>query len=126
MGRATKRSELTARQRVGLEHLEACAKEGVSVRAYAQRRGLSAQNLYQLATVLRSKGRFPPARRGEKKISPQRVRAVRKSRFVEVQPQPLTSGPSNTPATWCARLPNGVVLEGNADLEGVVEALAKL
>ena len=56
MGRATKRSELTARQRVGLEHLEACAQEGVSVRAYARRRGLSEQNLYQLATVLRSKG----------------------------------------------------------------------
>ena len=128
MDRATKRSELTALQRAGLGHLEACAKEGVSVRAYARRERLSEQNLYQLAKVLRHKGLLPPARRGGKKESPQRVRAVRKPRFVEVQqPQPVKSGPSDTaPATWCARLPNGVVLEGSLDLGGVIESLAKL
>jgi hypothetical protein len=52
---------------------------------------------------------------------------VRKPRFVEVQARPATYEPSDsTSATWCARLPNGVVLEGSTDLVHVVEALAKL
>jgi hypothetical protein len=37
--------------------------------------------------------------------------------------EPLTPEPTST---WRARLPNGVVLEGDSDLTRAVEALAKL
>jgi hypothetical protein len=126
MGKATKRSELTPLQRAGLEHLEACAREGVSIRAYARRRRLSDQKLYQLGKVLRRKGLLPPAPHGGRTPSPQRVRAVRKPRFVEVQARTTREPSDSASATWCARLPNGVVLEGSTDLVLVVEALAKL
>ena len=126
MGEGTKRSALTPLQRAGLEQLEACAREGVTIRAYARRRGLSAQKLYQLAKVLRRKGVLPPVPRGGRKAEPQRVRAVRKPRFIEVRT--IGTEESSEPASsgWRARLPNGVVLEGSTDLERVVAALAKL
>jgi len=115
MEEGTKRSELTALQRQGLERLETCAREGLTIRDFARRRRLSEPQLYQLAKVLRRKGLLPPASRGGSRPKP---------RFVQVQaaevatPEPLS--------TWRARLPNGVVLEGRSDLARVVEALAKL
>jgi hypothetical protein len=127
MGRGTKRSDLTALQRAGLEHLEACAREGVTIQAYARRRRLSAQRLYQLANVLRGKGLLPQAARGGRKTTPQRVRAERKPRFVEVQASAAPHERSDSPpTTWRAQLPNGVVLEGSSDLDRVVVTLAKL
>jgi len=125
MGEGTKRSELTPLQRQGLERLEACAREGMTIRAYAKRRRLSEQQLYQMAKVLRRKGVLPAATRGGRK--PEAPRAVRKPRFVEVQASAVMRGSSEAfPAAWCARLPNGVVLEGSTDLAQVIEALAKL
>ena len=125
MSEGTKRSELTALQRTGLERLEACAREGVTIRAYARRRRLSEQQLYQMAKVLRAKGVLPPARRGVQNVpSSRQVRVVRKPRFVEVRA--CADPRESSAATWRARLPNGVVLEGSTDLERVVEALAKL
>ena len=125
MGEGTKRSELTALQRQGLERLEACAREGGTIRAYAKRHRLSEQKLYQMAKVLRLKGVLSPATRGGGK--PQAPRAVHKPRFVEVQASPVMLASSAAfPAAWCARLPNGVVLEGSTDLGRVIEALAKL
>ena len=126
MVEGTKRSELTALQRAGLERLEACAREGMTIRAYAKRERLSEQQLYQTAKVLRRKGVLPAATRGSRKPEPPRE-SVRKRRFVEVQASAVTRASSAAfPAAWCARLPNGVVLEGSTDLARVIEALAKL
>ena len=125
MGAGTKLSELTTLQREGLERLEACAREGMTIRAYAKREQLSEQQLYQMAKVLRLKGVLPPATRGGRR--PGRLLAVRKPRFVEVQASALTRASSEAfAAGWCARFPNGVVLEGSTDLGRVIEALAKL
>ena len=128
MGQGTKRSELTTLQRQGLKHLEACAREGVTIRGYARRRRLSEQQLYQLAKVLRRKGVLPRATHGGRKPAPARRRAVRKPRFVEVRASTAKTDTSLTAAssTWRARLPNGVVLEGATDLGVAIAALAKL
>jgi hypothetical protein len=126
MGDGTKGSELTALQRAGLERLEACMREGITIRAYAKRAGLSEQQLYQMAKVLRRKGVLAAAtRRVRKPESPRQ--AAHKSRFVEVQASaPARASSEALPAAWCARLPNGVVLEGSTDLVRVIEALSKL
>jgi hypothetical protein len=124
MGEVVKRSELTALQRQGLERLEACAREGLTIRAFARRRRLSEQRLYQVAKVLRRKGVLPPASRGGSRPSPTRREAAPKPRFVQVEAvEPTIPEPAST---WRARLPNGVVLEGRSDLVRAVEALAKL
>jgi len=124
MVEAVKRSELTALQRQGLERLEACAREGLTIRAFARRRRLSEQSLYQVAKVLRRKGVLPPASRGGSKASSTRREAAPKPRFVQVLAAEATT--PEPAAAWRARLPNGVVLEGTSDLARVVEALAKL
>jgi len=124
MREGTKRSELTALQRQGLERLEACAREGLTIRAFARRRRLSEPQLYQLAKVLRRKGFLPPASRGGSRPSPTRRKAAPKPRFVQVQAAEATT--PEPASTWRAQFPNGVVLEGSANLACVVEALAKL
>jgi hypothetical protein len=124
MGEGTKRSELTALQRQGLERLEACAREGLAIRDFARRRRLSEQNLYQMAKVLRRKGLLPPAARGGSRPRRARRETPPMPRFVQVQAvEPSTPEPGST---WRARLPNGVVLEGRSDLARAIEALAKL
>ena len=127
MDRGTERSELTAVQRQGLERLEACAREGVTIRAYAKRLRLSEPQLYQMAKVLRGKGLLPPSPRGGQRAKSPRALAVRKPRFVEVQTTSTAPVPSSSlPATWRAQLPNGIVLEGSSGLAGVIEVLARL
>jgi len=127
MGEGTKRSELTALQRQGLERLEACAREGLTIRAFAKRRRLSEQQLYQLAKVLRRKGLLPPAAHGGRRVEAPRQLAVRKPRFVEVRAVAAHApAPPSSSATWRAELPNGVVLEGRCDLSHAVALLAKL
>jgi hypothetical protein len=123
MGEGTKRSELTALQRQCLERLEACAREGLTIRAFAKRRRLSEPQLYQMAKVLRLKGLLPPSPRGGRRAEPPRRKAVRKPRFVEVQTAVSSPGSS---ATWRAQLPNGVMLEGHSDLAAAIAALAQL
>jgi len=126
MGNGTKRIELTALQRQGLERLEACARSGMTMRAYAKRHRLSEQKLYQVAKVLRRKGVLAPAARGGRKAAP-RVLAVRKPRFVEIQASSVTNTSLDaTPSTWRARLANGIVVEGSTDLVVAIEALARL
>lgn len=124
MVKAVKRSELTALQRQGLEQLEACAREGLTIRAFARRQRLSEQKLYQVGKVLRRKGVLPPASRGGSRPSSARGEAAPKPRFMQVEAVETTAPESA--AAWRARLPNGVVLEGRSDLARVVEALAKL
>ncbi len=126
MGEGAQRVKLTELQEQGLERLAACAREGLTIRAYAKREGLSEQQLYQMGKVLRAKGVLGPSRRVGKPELP-RVVAERTSRFVEVQASAVARASSEAfPAGWCARLPNGVVLEGSTDLAQVIEALAKL
>ena len=126
MSEGTNRGELTELQERGLKRLAACAREGLTIRAYAKRERLSEQQLYQMAKVLRSKGVLAPSSRSGKP-EPPRVRAERRPRFVEVQMHAVTRASSDpAPSTWRARLPNGVVLEGSADLVVALEALAKL
>ena len=126
MGEGSKRGRLTALQQQGLERLEACSRAGLSIRAYAKREGLSEQQLYQMGKVLRAKGVLAPSSRGGKSASP-RVRAERKPRFVELQARAVTRASLEcAPSTWRARLPNGVMLEGNTGLQVAIEALAKL
>jgi hypothetical protein len=125
----TKRGELTELQEQGLKRLKACALEGLTIRSYAKREGLSEQQLYQMAKVLRAKGVLAPLRRGGKPLPP-RVCAERRPRFVEVQMHAVTRASTvpvdAAPSTWRARLPNGVVLEGSTDVVVALEALAKL
>lgn len=129
MGDGTKCGALTELQEQGLKRLEACAREGVTIRAYAKRERLSEQQLYQMAKVLRAKGVLSPSKRGGKP-EPPRVRAERRPRFVEVQTHAVTRASPDwanaVPPMWRARLPNGVMLEGSTDLCRVIEALAKL
>ena len=128
MSEGTNRGELTELQERGLKRLAACAREGLTIRAYAKRERLSEQQLYQMAKVLRSKGVLAPSSRGGKPAP--RVRAERRRRFVEVQMHAATRASSDAvdpaPSAWRARLPNGVVLEGSTELVLVIEALSKL
>jgi len=123
MGREKSVAALTLRQRKALEHLQASARQGDTVRAYAKRRGLSESTLYQAAKELRRKGVLPPAKRSSKTDAPKWKLAVRRPRFVEVTAAPISAEP---PAAWRARLPNGVVIEGTTELGSVVEALSRL
>ena len=129
MSQGTKRVKLTVLQRQGQERLEVCAREGLTIRAYAKREGLSEQQLYQMAKVLRAKGVLAPSSRGGKAVPP-RVCAERRARFVEVRTRAVTLGwrdaVDSAQSTWRARLPNGVVLEGSTELVAALEALAKL
>jgi hypothetical protein len=116
MGR--KRSAgLTPRQQEWLGHLQACARSGESVRAYAKRHGFSEHGMYQAAKGLRRRGALPTGRR--------RSRLEQKSTpaFVRVLP---AASPIVT-STWRVRLPNGVVIEaGEALAPAWLEALARL
>lgn len=123
MDQVTKRGELTALQRQGLERLEACAREGLTIRAFAKRRRLPEQQLYQISKVLRRKGLLPPSTRAVRKSESSPRDAAHKPRFVEVQ---STGASGDHPTLWRARLPNGVVLEGSSDLALAVEALSRL
>jgi len=109
-------ANLTPRQREWLGHLQACAKSGETVRAYAQRQGFSEHGMYQAAKELRKLGVLPPA--------PRRSKKGKSAAFVKVSP---AVRPRALPSPWRVRLPNGVVLEGNGALETeLLEALARL
>ena len=116
-------SGLTPRQRERLGHLRAAARAGETVRGYAKRHGLSEQALYQATKELRRKGVRPPTGRASKPAAAPRA-AVAPARFVEVKTTRAT--PAEPSGAWRARLPNGVVIEGTAELGGVLEALHRL
>jgi hypothetical protein len=116
-------SGLTPRQREWLGHLRKASSAGESVRAYAKRRGLSEQALYQAAKDLRRKGMLAPTGRASRKVGVPRA-AVVPARFVEVRA--IRGAATETPSAWRARLPNGVVIEGAGELGGVLEALHRL
>ncbi len=123
MGRK-RASGLTPRQREWLRHLRKAQSAGDTVRAYAQRHGLSEHAMYQAAKDLRHKGVLAPAGRTPAKRVTRRSPVAQGPRFVEVKAG--RSVASETPSAWCARLPNGVVVEGSGDLGAVLEALQRL
>ena len=52
---------LTSRQQFWLEHVEACEAAGVSMKAYAERRGLNLQSFYGWKGQLKRRGLLSPA-----------------------------------------------------------------
>lgn len=60
---------LTSKQKTWLAHLQRCEAQGMSLTAYGDANGLSAQQLYQWRYTLRQKGQLP-ARSNEKKKTP--------------------------------------------------------
>ena len=96
-----------------LAHIRACEKAGGSLKAYAERHGLSVHPLYQAKKIARQRGLLPPyasegARRPVKKKSSPGLFAE----AVVVRPRDLGVGP-----TWRLRLASGDVLEGHSPLE---------
>ena len=90
---ARTKGELTQRDRFWLGHLKAIAAEGVEAKAYAKRRRLSVDALYQAKMRLVERGAWP-------------VKAA--PRFTAVQ----VASESVPAATGCRlRLPGGAVLE---------------
>jgi hypothetical protein len=122
MGRK-RASGLTPRQREWLRHLRKAERVG-TVRAYAQRHGLSEHAMYQAAKDLRRKGVLAPTGRTATKGVARRSVGARGPRFVEVKASRPT--PPEMPSAWRARLPNGVVVEGSGDLGAALEALQRL
>lgn len=114
--------ELTAGQHRWLRHLRKAERGGETVRGYAARHGLSEHAMYQAAKVLRAKGVLGVAARPEKRPAP--AGRAAKPRFVELKvAEPARGGSAGA---WRARLPNGVVIEGEGALAGALEALGRL
>lgn len=105
--------KLSSGQRRWLEHLRAWERSGESMKAYAARRGLSAQAFYQAATRLRAKG---AAERRAASRPPQRAVS-----FVEVGRASLRP---EADWSWRVRLPGGAAFESRVPLEA--EALGAL
>lgn len=106
-----------------LAHIHACEKPGESLKAYAERRGLSVHALYQAKKMARQRGLLPPYRsdagRAAKKKKSNSVR------FTEAVVRPRHSEPG---PTWRLRLAGGDVIEGRTTLEheelvGLIRAL---
>lgn len=75
------RKELTERQRYWLKHIDRAAERGDTLKAYAQRRGLSVGAMYQAKSELKRLGALP---------SPPK-QAVVVSDFVPAQIEPVRS-----------------------------------
>lgn len=100
------KARLTERDRFWLGHLEVIEREGVAAKAYAKRRRLSVDALYQAKKRLVKRGAWSPETR--------RAASVR---FSEVRIARPPSGPS------CRlRLPNGAVVEWETTPEPAVLA----
>ncbi len=103
----------SAALRKRLAQIEACEKSGESVKAYAQRHGLSVGVLYQAKKEARRQGLIPPHRsqntapvaKPPKVGSTRFVRAVRKAE------------PSGQGMAWRLRFAGGEVLESNTPLD---------
>jgi hypothetical protein len=101
-----------------LAQVRDCEKSGESLKAYADREGISVHALYQAKKLARRQGLLPPHRGPESKSAKAKQR--RPSRFVEAvrPPVPREPGPA-----WRLRLAGGEVLESSTPL-GIDETLA--
>jgi len=108
--RSSKRSVASARLRERLGVVRACEKSGESLKAYAERRGLSVHMLYQAKKIARQRGLLPPYRGG--KPRPARLTKKRVPRCVEA----AVATVHPPAAVWRLRFAGGEVLEGGAPL----------
>jgi hypothetical protein len=112
MGTRSSQGEVSSTLREHLVHVKACETSGETLKAYAQRRDLSVQSLYQAKKIARNKGLLAPH------SSPSSVgsgtKSVRRTRFVEAGT--TTSAMPAVGSTWRIRFTCGAVLESNAPL----------
>ncbi len=95
-----------------LAHIRACEKSGESLKACAERHGLSVHALYQAKKMARQRGLLPPHRsHGARRPRKKRPEPVR---FAEAIVRPRDPGAS---PTWRLRLASGDVIESHATLE---------
>lgn len=108
------------RRQFWLEHIEACAADGGSTKAYAEAHGLSVASLYA------AKSRYAPLRSSSQEVGPVRDGGRQGGRFVRVTPA-MTK---HTKRIACrAHLANGTLVELDVDageLEGGLRAFAAL
>jgi len=113
-------AQLTPGQRKGLQHLRAAEQSGETIKAYAERQGLSVHGLYQAGKSLRRLGVL------ESRKPQPHDRAA--SRFVRVEPAAVR--PPTAPI-WRIRFPSGGAFESSTplahyDLVSVLTALNRL
>ncbi len=106
-----------------LAEIASCEDAGESLQAYATRRGISVQSLYQAKQLARQQGLLPRHRsqQAKRETKTSRTKAVRPAQFVEATAA-VSSRPSS--AAWRVRFPGGEVLESNTPLD--VEAALRL
>ena len=117
MGTRSGKSRPSPTLRQHLVHVKASEASGETLKAYAQRRGLSVQALYQAKKVARQRGLLAPHRGTSSKRS--RSKRSRPSRFVEAVRPPVMREPS---PVWRLRFASGEVLESGTPL-GIEEVL---
>jgi len=112
----SRRQDLTKSQSRWLSHLRRCEAQGGTMSAYASSQGLSLGAMYEAARTLRRKGAWPGA--GSPGRGSRPAASERGPEFVRVRtPLPCKD------ASWRARLPNGVVLEGQESVGPELVAL---
>ena len=94
-----------------LAHIHACEKSGESLKAYAERHGLSVHALYQAKKMARQRGLLPPHRIDESRAA--KKKRSNSVRFTEAVVRPRHSG---TGPTWRLRFASGDVIESHSTL----------
>ncbi len=112
-GKSFSRVVLSATLRKRLAQVEACEKSGKSLKAYAERRGLSVDTLYQAKKEARRQGLIPPHRRVSAAGAEESSAVVGSPRFVKVVRR---AEADRQAAAWQLRFPGGEVLESNSAL----------
>jgi hypothetical protein len=113
MGTRSSQGEVSPTLRQHLVHVRTCEASEETLKAYAHRRGLSVQSLYQAKKVARKMGLLAPHGRPSSAGSGKKTARLR--RFVEAQTTTTSVMPAANP-TWRIRFTCGAVLESNAPL----------
>ena len=110
VGRRSDKAEkdLSERQRFWLKHLRAADRKGESLKAHAERLGLSAHSMYEAKRRLRAYGLIAPG--------PQR--RVPSPKFVRVARADVNRAEPACPASLRVRLANGTLLEWSEAPQG--------
>lgn len=96
--------KLSSKQREWLDHVEACAAVGGSMKAYAEEHGLDLQSFYLW------RGRL-------KKLGLVAVPAERHRQATAIVPAPLRAAPGTAKAHTRIELANGIAIEAPRDIE---------
>ena len=105
-------SATSATLRRRLSQIQACEKSGETLKAYAERHGLSVHSLYQAKKMARQRGLLAPHRSGRTKG--RASKEDRAPRFVEARPPVALRHPVTV---WRLRFRGGEVLESSALLD---------